>query len=80
MHAHSTMSKALVRPHCVANADQSMSCQQRVLQKPSVNTKSPLRAPGKATETAIDLKGGGDGTNKTILSPDGHQTEQTWMI
>jgi len=59
MHAHSTMSKALVRPHCVANADQSMSCQQRVLQKPSVNTKSPLRAPGKATETAIDLKGVG---------------------
>lgn len=53
------MSNALVRQHCVANADQPMSCQQRLLQKPSVNTKSPLRAEEKATETAIDKKGVG---------------------
>lgn len=59
MHTHSTMSNASVREHCVANADQPMSCQQRLLQKPSVNMKSRLKAAGKARETAIDIKGVG---------------------
>jgi len=35
---------------------------------------------GKSHRNSYRFKGGGDGTNKTILSPDGHQTEQTWMI
>ncbi len=59
MHTHSTVSNASVREHCVANADQPMSSQQRLLQKPSVNIKSWLRAAGKASETAIDIKGVG---------------------
>lgn len=59
MHTHSTMSIASVSQHCVANADQPMSCQQRLLHKPSVNMKSPLRAAGKDRETAIYINGVG---------------------